>query len=291
MLNLEHARTFLAIVDAGGFHSAGMRLDLAQPTVSQQLRKLEAYLGAPLLIRRRGQVTLTPQGELFLPAARGLVRAAERAEAAVARGPPAVGASSNVGVYLLQRHLRRFRDSQDPPRGVSLRIGTNPEVHEWLRIGAVDLAVVEWWPRNSRFEAISWRRERLVVILPHGHRWAGHAALPVAALLEEPLLSGEPGTGTATLLREALGTDAPRVHAAPSLGSTEAVKHAVKAGLGVSVVIESAVEEERTAGSLLVRPIEGDALAKEILVVLPRDAPRRSPSRDLVRVLMSESSA
>ncbi|HEX5138105.1 MAG TPA: LysR family transcriptional regulator [Planctomycetota bacterium] len=289
MLNLEHARTFLAIIDAGGFHSAGTRLDLSQPTVSQQLRKLEAYLGAPLLIRRRGRMTLTRHGELFLPAARGLLRAAERAETSVTAGPPAVGASSNVGVYLLQRHLRRFRDSRDPPRDVSLRIGANPEVHEWLRNGAVDLAVVEWWPRASRFEALAWRRERLVAILPPGHRWAGFAALPAGALLEEPILGGEPGTGTGTLLREVLGPAAGRVRTAENLGSTEAVKQAVKAGLGISVVIESAVEEEQRTKTLVVLPIAGAALAKEIQVVLPRETPDRSPARDLVRVLMSES--
>jgi DNA-binding transcriptional LysR family regulator len=153
----------------------------------------------------------------------------------------------------------------------------------------VDLAVVEWWPVSSRFEALPWRRERLVAILPPGHRWQGLAALPVAALLEEPLLGGEPGTGTGTLLRAALGAASGRVRISQNLGSTEAVKQAVKAGVGISIVIESAVEEERRAGSLLVRPFENGALSKQILIVVPKEAPRRSPARDLVRVLMSES--
>lgn len=289
MLNLGHARTFLAIIDTGGFQSAAARLDLAQPTVSQQLRKLEAYVGAPLLIRRRGQMLLTRHGELFLPAARGLLRAAERAEALVRAGPPVVGASSNVGIYLLQRYLRRFREGRDPTAPVPLRIGTNPEVHEWLRSGEMDLAVVEWWPKNSRFEVIAWRRERLVAILPPGHRWQRLRRLAPEALMEETLLGGEPGTGTGTLLREVLGARAHRLRASQNLGSTEAVKQAVKAGLGVSVVIESAVEDEQRAGTLLVRPFANAALEKRILVVLPRDTPRHSPARDFVDLLVSGS--
>jgi DNA-binding transcriptional LysR family regulator len=290
VLNLEHARTFLAIVDSGGFHSAGAVLALAQPTVSQQLRKLETHFGAPLLIRRRGRLLLTRRGERFLPVARGLLRAAERAEAAVRAGPPAVGASSNVGIYLLQRHLKRFTDLQTPPTAVPLRIGTNAQVHEWLRTAVVDLAVVEWWPGHKGFETIAWRRERLVAILPRGHRWARLRVLPPEALLEEPLLGGEPGTGTGTLLREVLGADAARVQVAQELGSTAAVKEAVKAGLGVSIVIESAVREERRAGALLVRRIRSAALAKDILVVLPRETPKRAPARDFIRVLREEPS-
>jgi DNA-binding transcriptional LysR family regulator len=74
------------------------------------------------------------------------------------------------------------------------------------------------------------------------------------------------------------------------LGSTEAVKQAVKAGLGVSVVIESAVEEERRAGTLLVCPLRERALAKQILVVLAKDEPKSSPARDFKDILLSESS-
>src|SRR5262245_27947089 len=219
--NLEQVRTFVAIVDAGGFQSAGQRLDLAQPTVSQHLRKLEAFLGAQLLVREPGSVALTRHGERFLEGARSLLRAAGRAVDRLRDGPPALGASSNVGVYMLHRHLRRFP--------AAVRIGANPDVQTWLLHGEIDLAVVEWWPDSPDFETRLWREERLVAICPPGHAWADRPDLPVGVLFEEPLLAGEPGSGTATLLRAALGPDAARVRVSQSLGSTEAVKRAVMA--------------------------------------------------------------
>src|SRR5262245_41494191 len=110
MVNLELVRTFVAIVDADGFHSAGEKLDLSQPTVSQHLRKLEDHLGARLLVRAPGRLMLTRHGLRFLPAARSLLRAAEHAASCIRAEHPTIGASSNVGIYMLQREQRRFRD-------------------------------------------------------------------------------------------------------------------------------------------------------------------------------------
>jgi DNA-binding transcriptional LysR family regulator len=291
LVNLDHVRTFLAVFDSGGFQDAGAQLRLAQPTVSQQLRKLEAYLGRSLLVRRRGNCVLTPHGERFLPYARSLVRTATRIDSCLGSGGASVGASSNVGIYLLQRHLRRCRESGRGGAPPELRISTNPEVHRWLLSGEVDLGAVEWWPETPGFECIPWREERLVAILPPGHPWGDRPALSLDVLLEEPLLGGEGGTGTGTLLGELLGPRARRLRMGPRLGSTEAVKEAVKAGLGVSVVLESAVLEEAQAGSLLMRPFDSERMAKRILLVLSGESPATSPARLLVRELLASSSS
>jgi DNA-binding transcriptional LysR family regulator len=279
MLNLEHVRTFVAIVDAGGFQKAGTVLRLAQPTVSHQLRKLEEHLKARLLHRTPTQIDLTRHGERFLPLARSLLRAAGRAESLLESVPPTIGASSNIGIYMLQRYLRTYA------RQASLKIGPNPSVHDWLRSGEIDLGIVEWWPDTPGFESRLWRRERLVAIFPPGHRWASGPALPLDALFEEPLLGGEAGTGTGALLKELLGAKAARIRIDRNLGSTEAVKQAVMAGLGVSLVLESSVEDERRAGSLDVRPVEGVDLAKRILIVMPEGPAETSPARDFVGLL------
>src|SRR5262249_50358718 len=235
----------------------GTVLSLAQPTVSQQLRKLEDHLKARLLQRTPGQVELTRHGERFLPLARSLLRSAQTAENLLISEPPVIGASSNVGIYMLHRYLRVYADQDGKPQPVPLKIASNPSVHEWLRSGEIDLGIVEWWPKTEGFEARPWRRERLVAILPPGHPRAALPSLPREGLFEEPFLGGESGTGTGTLLKEVFGADAARIRVERSLGSTEAVKQAVMAGLGVSLVLESSVEDERRAGSLAVRTIDG----------------------------------
>ena len=101
------------------------------------------------------------------------------------------------------------------------------------------------------------------------------------------MVGGEAGTGTGTLLQKIFGKNASKIRISHTLGSTEAVKAAVKAGLGVSLVFASAVEQEVRAGSLRAVPISGVDIKKDLFVVLPDQVPPNAPSRSFVRMLMS----
>src|SRR6202011_3208662 len=106
MLNLVWVRTFLALIESGSFQGAAAQLKLAQPTVSQQLRKLEELLGVRLVQRSRSGCEPTRAALEFLPYAQSLVRINQRAFAAIRGDHLRVGASSNVGIYLLQPYIR-----------------------------------------------------------------------------------------------------------------------------------------------------------------------------------------
>jgi DNA-binding transcriptional LysR family regulator len=290
LLNLGQIRAFLAIVDAGGFREAATALGYAQPTVSQQMRKLEETLGATLIIRNRARCVPTPQGLRLLPYARSLVRTALRATEAIGARALQIGASSNIGIYLLPRHLRAcFGDAAD--RGAAgspnIVIGSNPETAERLVAGEIDLAVMEWWDNRAGFTALPWRSERLVVIVWPEHKWASRPlrTINVDELLATPLLGGEPGSGTATLLRRVFGERSSGLRIAQNLGSTEAVK----AGLGVSLVLEGAIAEEVAFGSLVPIAVTGLALEKTLWIVLPDEAPDTAPARAFARALVASA--
>ena len=97
-------------------------------------------------------------------------------------------------------------------------------------------------------------------------------------LLATPLIGGEPGTGTATLLREVFGNEAKHLKVSYTLGSTEAVKNAVKAGLGLSLVMASALQDELAAGTLCAVSIARHTIAKQIMLIVPEDTPATAPS-------------
>jgi DNA-binding transcriptional LysR family regulator len=274
MLNLSQVQTFLAIIDEGGFQGAAQALGLAQPTVSQQLRKLEESLGAQLVVRARNGAQPTGDGHAFLPYARGLIRTAERALSAVGGRALSIGASSNIGTYLLPKRLHSF--ASDTGAGVDMVLGTNPETADRLDGGEVDVAVMEWWDGRPGFTASHWRREPMVVIVAPTHPWAKRRSVTKALLLDQPMIGGEPGTGTGTLLAKVFGRNAGRLRVTMQLGSTAAVKEAVKAGLGISLVLKSAVEEEVAAGSLVALKLADADMAKELFVVLPDDTPETS---------------
>lgn len=278
MLNLVLVQAFVAVAEEGGFHAGARRLDRSQPTVSQQVRKLEAALGRRLIARGRAGCALTEDGRMLLPYARSLLAVVARARGALNDRRLAVAAASNIGIYILPPLLRRFSDGGWAPAPVQLAIDSNPAVAERLVHGEADAAVMEWWDGRPGFEARPWRREPLCVIVPPNHPWAALDAIDRTRLLDEPMIGGEPGTGTGRILARVFGDQARRLPIAQSLGSTEAVKQAVKAGLGISLTMAAAVEAEVGAGTLVALPLRDAPMVKELYVVVPEDLPPTAPA-------------
>jgi DNA-binding transcriptional LysR family regulator len=289
MIDLEQVRTFLAVVEAGSFQSAATRQGIAQPTVSQHVRKLEEALGHRLVARSRTQAGPTPEGARFLPFARALLRLAARAEASLTGGGLAIGASSNIGIYLLQPFVSAFGAQVSGLGPIDIRIGSNPETARRLEEAEIDIALMEWWDGRPGFDAVVWRDEPVVVIVPPGHPWARRQWIDRTMLIGAPLIGGEPGTGTARLLQERLGIDAARLKTSLQLGSTEAVKQAVRAGLGVSVTLASAVHEEIAAGQLAAPRLRGGRLSKPLYSIVPDHALPRSAARRFATFLQGKA--
>lgn len=289
MLNLLHLRSFLAVVESGSFHDASRALGCSQPTVSQHVLKLEADLDARLLMRDRQRCQPTAAGMAFIPFARSLLSLEERGRGAVSGRVLTIGASGNVGIYLLQPHLRSFRGSFGSELRIDVWIGTNPEVADRLVGRELDVAIMEWWDDRSGVAANHWRSEPLVVIVAPDHVWAARSAVTRNELLRTPLIGGESGSGTGRLLRAALGEAAADMQVAFKLGSTEAVKHAVKAGLGVSIVMASAVRDEVEAGTLCALAVEGAQLSKDIYVMRHADDAATAPGSRFVDHLLAET--
>lgn len=264
MLNLIWLQSLLAVVRHRGFQAAGQALSLSQPAVSQHIQRLEEELGVALIIRGRRECVPTAAARDLLPYAESLLRLEQQARAAVLRNTLRVGASSNIGIYLLQPVLRSFEASTEGQR-YELIIEQNPAIAEKLRRGELDIALMEWSESGSGLQSAPWRREPLVLIVPPEHELANETAISREQLSRLALLGGEPGTGTGRLLSQYFAGE-PMPTVSRQLGSTEAVKQAVKAGLGVSLVMASAVEEEVRAGTLCAVPVAGTGLLKELYV-------------------------
>jgi len=287
-MNLTHVASFLAVIDCGSFRAAAERLGISQPAVSQHVRKLEEDLGVRLVERRAGGCVATRRASDFVRHARTLLEVAARARGSLAGSELVVGASSNVGIYLIQPTFKRFLDEF----GVKgrLTIASNHAVAEQLRSGEIDVAAMEWWDPGdedpAQFRDWLWRNERLVLIVGPAHRWGARKSIRPRALLEEEILGGEPGTGTGRVLREGLGELVDELRVTRSLGSTEAVKEGVKAGLGVSLVLHSAVREELAAGSLHEVRLVGVDLCKPIHLVCRQSLPEAALPQTFCRAAM-----
>ncbi|ODU03759.1 MAG: LysR family transcriptional regulator [Thiobacillus sp. SCN 63-1177] len=254
MLNLEHIASFLAVLRTRSFRAAAHERALSQATVSQHLQKLEAVLNTCLIERSHCGCSPTAAGKALLPHAESLMRVNARALSLSRQRTICIGASSNIGVYLLQPYVKSFLAKTGGQYPVEIVIHQNPTIADKLEGDEIDVAIMEWWDDRPGYIARPWRQEQLVVIVAPDHPWAKLPEVPRALLRDAPLLGGEPGTGTGRLLVQHMGAPAHGVKGAMQLGSTEAVK-------------SSTVAEECRAGTLLAVPLEGAPISKTLYVI------------------------
>lgn len=266
MLNLDQVAAYLTVLETGSFHEAARQLGVSQASVSQQVRKLEQTVGTQLVLRDRAGCRPAPRTDDFIRYAAAMVDLSERAMRVFARPIVAVGAASNIGVYLLPPLHREFVDQFGDSAELRATLDHNRAIAELLATDAIDVALMEWWDHRPGFEASIWRQEELVVIVGPNHPWRSRRSVHLAELTGQTILGGEPHSGTGTLLRSRLNGDLP-LTVTMNLGSTEAVKHAVRNDLGISLVLAGTVHEEAGRGDLHTLRVADVPLYKELAVI------------------------
>jgi len=292
-LNLHHLRIFARVAQEGGFTRAAKSLRLSQPAVSKAVRELERQTGVPLLERAGRATRLTAAGEALYARARELFAVERSAEEelgalrGLSGGVLRVGASTTVATYLLFPYLARFRQAN--PR-VELRVSSanTRAIARALLERRLDLALVEGPVRHPKIEVVPWREDELVVIAPPTHRFATRRSIQLRELALEPLIVREPGSGTRKVAERALAEHQLTPTVALQLGSTEAIKQAVAAGLGLAFVSRFAVEDQVKLGRIAAVRVREAALSRSLTELRLRGrAP--GPGAAAFRELLSES--
>lgn len=270
---LRQLRTFLATVEAGGVSAAARALHITQPAASQQLRDLERALGVRLLERAGGKAVPTPAGEALLDPARRCSAAAEDAVAAAAehRGGEAgrvrLGTGATACISLLPPVLAAAKRAM-PGLAVTVVIGNTADVVLRLEAGELDAALVTLpVPPGRALSVTRLMVDPLVALLPEAMAPAGEA-VTAAQLCALPLILFEAGGNSRTLVDAWFR----RAGAAPrpimELGSAEAIKRLVGAGLGATVLTDLALRDP--VPGAVTRGLD-PAASRELGVVLRRD--------------------
>ena len=207
------------------------------------------------------------------------------------RGELVVGGSTIPGEYLLPSVIGRFRE-KFPEVSTTLVIGASQAVVDWVADGRVELGVVgaRLPQRGLEFHELSPDEE--VVVIPAGHPWQGRAQVTLEELAREPLLIRERGSGTRAAFESALeraGVDLGTLRVAGEMGSNQAIKQAVKAGMGVTVLSRIAVEEESRQGLLAYLRVQDLAVTRGFYVVTHRER-SRSPVAEAFRLVLEGGS-
>jgi len=261
-LTLHQLRTFRAVAEQLSFSAAAHELSISQPSVSYQVKELEAVLGLPLIDRLGKRVRLTEAGGVLYEYARRTLTLLDEAALVmeqmrgIERGTLRVGASATVGIYVIPLALGAYKKVH-PNLALSLEIGSREMLQERLKRGVLDLAVLSLPIADPDLESTSFMDDELVLVVPAGHPLAGRRGLTLRDFAGESFLMREPGSGTRLAVEMAARRAGVSLQVGMELGSNGAIKHAVEAGLGVAVLSSHAIELERKGGGLVVVAIEG----------------------------------
>lgn len=261
-MNLNQLRAFAAIAEEGSVTRAARRLAVSQPALSKQLSDLEASLGVSLCDRLPRGIRLTEAGQILRAHAERLRAVETAAEADIAalvgidRGRLSVGASTTIGSYLVPELFGEFRRAH-PGIALELQIANTRAIQSALLAGELDLALTEGFVDADALEVEIFDHDRMKVIVAPDHPWAARRKVRLRELSAAEIVLREAGSGTRDVIEAALAERGVVPRPVMALGSTEAVKRAVAAGLGIAIVSELTVGLELSSGRLVEVAVEG----------------------------------
>lgn len=283
---------FRIVAERLSFTQAADVLHLTQPAVTSQVKALETELGLRLFERATGGVRLTPAGERLY---RFAVETGDHARQTLREigslsgeqlGNLPLGASTTIAQYLLPRLLLQFLQLH-PRVDVSVVGANTAQIVANLLARQIQLGLIEGPPGRSDMKVERFVDDEIVMIVAADHPFASASGLPdVDHLRHEPLLVREPGSGTRRVVEEALreaGLGPRETRIVMELDSTEAIKSAVEAGLGIGFVSRWAL---RTAESPSIRVIrvQGLEIKRELRFIYPHGPEPEGPARAFLRI-------
>ncbi len=246
-MEVHQLRYFCAVARHGTFTRASEVEHVAQPSLSQQILKLEAELGARLFDRLPRSARLTVFGKAFLPKADRILRELDAAKtelrdmSAAEKGEVVVGIIPTIAAYLLPRLLDNFT-IRHPLITIKIIEDITPNLLQRLHDGTIDLAVAALPIAGSELASVELFEEKFYAVLPNAHPLASRASISLAKLNREPFLLLKEGH----CFRDSLIAACHKLKMSPSIvfesGQFATILAMVSAGMGVSAVPAMAVQ-------------------------------------------------
>lgn len=262
-MDIHRLMVFCKVIELQSFTRAAEAMCLTQPTVSEHIRSLEALLGEKLVDRLGREILPTPAGKILYQYAREMIHLRDKAVQALEKfkgnlsGSLLVGASTIPGTYILPGLIGSFKAGY-PSINITLKIGGSGSVVQLLLDGSVEFGVIgaKWDDRRITMEEV-YSDELVLVVFP-GHPWETREYVETEELAGAPFILRERGSGTRLVMSQALdatGFSTSRLNVVAEMGSTEAVRQAVKAKIGAAILSAYAIKDDVANGSLCTVPL------------------------------------
>ncbi len=276
MIEIRQFQVFLAVWENRSFSRAAQEVYLTQPSVSGHIRALEEILGVRLFDRSGKDVTPTSAGEVLYPFARQILRLNLQAEREIAmflgqeKGSLDLGGSNVPGQYILPGVIGRFK-AERPNIKVILRISDTATIVASVANGELELGLVGAVVPKKGISFEPCFHDDMILVVPPGHRFADRGQVSIDDIASEPFVLREKGSGTRLTMERALraaeNLQISDLQIVTEMGSAEAIRQAVRAGLGCSIISRRVVTDDLEHGLLYASVLEGVQLGRQFYLI------------------------
>ena len=274
-MDFDQLETFIEVARLSSFSRAAEKRFRTQPAISSQIRSLEEEVGAKLLDRSGGKVSITASGKLFLKFAEDTLDARKSAMTNIAetervpRGEIVVGANEGTCLHILPEVFAHFK-KQYPDVSVSIKRADYAKVLESVIDNSVDFGVVSLPVNDNRLTAVLIHRDELVLIAPPRHPMAKQKAVGIAEIAQYPLVVPKVGH-TRDALDDLFHERKLKPRYAMELDSSELLKRFVAADVGIGFISRSNVQEDVKANVLAAVHIADAQIRRDLALVFRKD--------------------
>ncbi|GEN86663.1 selenium metabolism-associated LysR family transcriptional regulator [Oceanobacillus sp. FSL W8-0428] len=252
-MNYEKLKTFIVVAEKKSFSEAAKLLFVTQPTITAQIKALEEELSTKLFERTTKKVSLTQSGIILMNYAKEIVRLNDTARKEITEientvyGELSIGCSFTIGEYIMPEFLKQFKDMY-PLIQIKVDITNSNNIISDIKDQRVDVGLIETPIDDSEIVVESFLEDELILIASPLSFSSENPVISVDELKALPLIVRERGSGTRAVVNQYLNQSGVReedLNIVMELGSTEAIKAAVEAKLGISITSKSAIKKEQ----------------------------------------------
>jgi DNA-binding transcriptional LysR family regulator len=274
LMDLWQLKIFCKVVELKSFSKAGEAVHLSQPTVSSHIKELENHFNTQLVDRLAKQTLPTRAGELLYRYAQRLLNLNAETQSAMAeflgeiKGRLCIGGSTIPGAYLLPRLIGLF-NKKYPEVRIALTIADTSRVLELITCGEIELGIVGAQSQQGHLTQVTLMTDESYLAVAAGHKWSGRSEVSLQTVKTEPFIVREKGSGTLRAFEQSLhrtGHTLDDFNIVAEMGSTEAVRQAVKNQVGVAVLPSIAVKDDVKSGHLQILAITGIDLKRRFFL-------------------------
>ena len=281
-ITIQQMEILIALVETGSFTKAAGRFFLSQPSLTKQIQNLEEAAGTRLVNRGSTGISLTPEGQVIYDYAKRTIRLREDAKERIGRikdqesGHIYVSASTIPATYILPHLLSHLKQTHHDIQ-VHMQMHDSEETLQIVLNDQAEMGFIGKEPLNKKLVVERLWKDHLVVAAPVHHHLTERGTVTVEELAKTPFILREKGSATRDIVEECLqshlGKSLSRFNVICEMGSSEAVKEAILAGLGVSILSIFAIKRELSQGLLKVVNVSNCSMERHFYLIYKKQFP------------------